>query len=133
MVTLIPFPPFALAHSRASAVQGVLCILSRGSRTQESESKLAGRPIQLLGRGLMVLGRGRGVKSGRAQYHARPSSTMQHHTKGGEKWKSGWWQIMVSCLSEEAADLMMSPIQPSEGQRWSNIQTEKFRGCIFSN
>ena len=27
------------------------------------------------------------------------------------------WQIMVSCSSEEAADLMMSPIQPSVGQR----------------
>ena len=41
------------------------------------------------------------------------------------------WQIMVSCCSQEAADLMMSPIQPSGGQRWGDIQTWKFKGCIF--
>ena len=53
----------------------------------------------------------------------------------GEMVKSGrvaeLWQIMVSCCSQEAADLMMSPIQPSGGQRWGDIQTWKFKGCIF--
>ena len=53
----------------------------------------------------------------------------------GEKVNSGrvaeLWQIMVSCCSQEAADLMMSPIQPSGGQRWGDIQTWKFKGCIF--